>query len=77
MLKQNNTITKPYFDLKFQGIEEKFQRLEEKFQRLEEKLDWLIGRYRAHDEEHTLLNGKASDHSDRLEILEEKLGIVI
>ncbi|MEK7587920.1 MAG: hypothetical protein AAB457_03825 [Patescibacteria group bacterium] len=70
MLKQNNTITKPYFDLKFQGIEEKFQRLEE-------KLDWLIGRYRAHDEEHTLLNGKASDHSDRLEILVEKLGIVI
>jgi hypothetical protein len=62
MPKNNIYITKSYFD---EGIG-----------KLEEKLDWLIGKYKGHDDEHTLVNGKLSEHSDRLEVVEEKLGIV-
>lgn len=60
------------FDKKF---EEKLVPVEKKLIGIDEKLDWLIGKYKNHDEEHTLLNGKVSEHSDRLEIVEEKLGI--
>lgn len=61
MPKQNNFVSKTYFD--------------EKFNQIMEKLDWLIGKYKAHDEEHILLNGTTSDHSDRLEVIEERLKI--
>jgi len=40
-----------------------------------EKLDWLIGKYKSHDEEHTLLNGSVNDLTDRVEKVENKLGI--
>lgn len=65
MSKQSNYVTQEHFD----------EVIKEKFDQVMEKLDWLIGKYKAHDEEHTLLNGRVSDHSDRLEIIEEKLGI--
>ena len=62
MPKNNLYVTKAYFD--------------ERIGKLDEKLDWLIGKYKSHDEEHTLINGKLSEHSVRLEIAEDKLGIV-
>lgn len=61
MTDDNNLVTKKYFDQKIQDILE--------------KLDWLIGKYNTHDEEHTLINGQLSDHSDRLEVIEQKVGI--
>lgn len=61
MPKQNDSVPKKYF--------------EEKFNQVIEKLDWLIGKYNAHDEEHVLLNNKVSEHSDQLEVINNKLGI--
>ncbi|MEK7065493.1 MAG: hypothetical protein AAB961_00735 [Patescibacteria group bacterium] len=82
-LKQRSKIREQYgvftrgmledlFDKKF---EEKFETIRQRLVTVDEKLDWLIGKYKSHDEEHILVNGKLSDHSDRLEIVEEKLGI--
>ena len=65
MPNHNNYVTKEHFD----------QVIKEKFDKVMEKLDWLIGKYKGHDEEHTILNGRVSDHSDRIEVIEEKLGI--
>lgn len=62
------------FDKKF---EEKFGTISQKLQTVDEKLDWLIGKYQSHDEEHILINGKLSDHSDRLETIEERMGIAV
>lgn len=65
-----NYVTKDYFDLKL----EQFEKI---MNRILEKLDWLIEKYQGHDEEHILINGKLSDHSDRLETREEKMGITV
>ena len=65
MPKQNNYVTRKYFD----------KVIKEKFDKVMEKLDWLIGKHKAHDEEHTLLNNKVSEHSDQLEVINTKLGI--
>lgn len=62
-------LTKDYLD---QTLDAKLKELK---QSLEEKLDWLIGKYKSHDEEHTLMSGQLSEHSDRLEIIEQKVGI--
>lgn len=48
MSASNNYVTKEHFD----------HVIKEKFDKVMEKLDWLIGKYNAHDEEHILLNGK-------------------
>lgn len=74
MAKQNDYVTKTYFDEVIGKISEKLKKLD-KIDKISEQLDWLIGKYKAHDEEHTLLNGRVSDHSDRLEVIEEKLSI--
>lgn len=65
---RNDYITKSYFD-------EVIKKLDKKFDLVMQKLDWLVGKYKAHDEEHTLLNGQVSDHSDRIEVIEGKLSI--
>ncbi len=44
---------------------------------LNEKLDWLIGEYKKFDEEHALLGNRVSDHDDRLEEVEKRLGITV
>lgn len=62
------------FDKKF---EEKFGSMQKRLVTVDEKLDWLIGKYKSHDEEHTLISGSLSDHSDRLEVVEDKLGITV
>lgn len=67
MPKQNNIVTKNYLDTKLKELK----------QALDEKLDWLIGEYRKHAEEHILLSNKVSEHSDRLEVVEEKLDVGI
>lgn len=72
MTKQNDYVTKVHFDEVIGKISEKLKKLD----KMGEQLDWLVGKYQAHDEEHTLLNGKVSDHSDRLEVIEEKLTVV-
>ena len=69
MKKQNGYVTKIHFD-------QVIGKVDEKLDKMSEQLDWFIGKYQAHDEEHALLNGRVSDHSDRLEVVEEKLGIV-
>lgn len=56
-------------------IDELETRLGKKIDKLQEGMDWLIGKYRAHDEEHVLLNGRVSDHSDRIDVIERKLAI--
>jgi len=42
---------------------------------LNEKLDWLIGAYKKFDEEYTLLSDISSEHTERLNSIEKKLGI--
>jgi len=73
MPKQNNFVTREYFDEKFGQVEKKLKKLDW----ILEKLDWLIGKHRDHEEEHTLISGKLSEHSDRLEKVEDKLGITV
>jgi len=51
--------------------------MRKKLQNVDEKLDWLIGEYKKFEEEHTLVVNRVSDHNDRLEALEKKVGIVI
>ena len=42
---------------------------------MSDQLDWIVGKYKGHDEEHTLLNHRVSEHSDELELINAKLGI--
>ncbi|MCJ7826363.1 hypothetical protein MUP56_01960 [Patescibacteria group bacterium] len=49
--------------------------IKQKLDPLNDKLDWLIGAYKKFDEEHTLLNSRISNHEDRIEKVEKKLGI--
>ncbi len=71
MPRQDNVVTKQHFDEVIGKIQEKLAKLD----KVSEQMDWLVGKYRGHEEEHTLLNGKVSEHSDMLEIINEKLGI--
>lgn len=73
MSKQHDIVTKQYFDEVIENIQKKLSKLD----KLSEQMDWLIGTYKGHDEEHTLINGRLSENSDRLEIIEEKLSISI
>lgn len=73
MPKQNNFVTKDYFEEKFAKVMEKL----EKVDKISEQVDWLVGKYQAHEEEHTLLNNTVSEHSDNLEIINGKLGITV
>lgn len=73
MPKQNNFVTKDYFEDKFGKVMEKLDKLD----KISEQVDWLAGKYQGHEEEHTLLNNKVSEHSDNLEIINEKLGITV
>jgi len=45
--------------------------------KLDEKLDWLMGKYKDLDEEHILITGRLSENTDRLEIVEQRLGVVV
>ncbi len=45
--------------------------------KLDEKLDWLMGKYKDLDEEHILITGRLSENTDRLETVEQRLGIVV
>jgi len=62
-------------DLLDKKFEEKLSPVRQKLQGVDEKLDWLIGAYKKFDEELTLLSDRVSNHTDRLEIVENKLGI--
>ena len=63
MIDSDENVSKKYFD--------------EKINKLMEKMDWIIGKYRDHDQEHILLNNKVSEHSDNLELINAKVGIQI
>jgi prefoldin subunit 5 len=71
-----NYVTKEHFDEVIETINKKLEKLD-KLDKLSEQMDWLMGKYQSHDEEHTLLNNKVSEHSDNLEIINEKLGITL
>lgn len=74
---QSNYVTKDHFD---EVIKEKFDAVWDKLKKLDkvsEQMDWLIGKYRDHEEEHTLVNNKLAEHSDNLELINTKLGIQI
>jgi hypothetical protein len=73
MVKQPTFVTTEHFDEVIGTVQEKLTKLD----KLSDQMDWLIGKYKSHDEEHTLLNGQVSEHSDRLETIEEKLHITI
>ncbi|MFH0749841.1 MAG: hypothetical protein V1917_02925 [Candidatus Gottesmanbacteria bacterium] len=66
-------LTKSHFDEVIEKIEKKVEKLD----KMSEQLDYLVGQYRGHEEEHTLLNNKVSEHSDNLEIINGKLGITL
>lgn len=53
------------------------EKLAKKYDNIMVKMDWLIGEYKKHDEEHVLLNNRLSNHNDRLEKIEEKIGISV
>lgn len=43
--------------------------------KLDEKLDWLIGAYKKFEEEQTLLSHRVSEDGERLEVIEQRIGI--
>lgn len=67
-------VTKNHFDEVIDEINTKLKKLD-KIEVVIEKLDWLMGKYRDHEEEHTLLNHRVSEHSDQIEEINNKLGI--
>ena len=69
----NDSVTKSHFDEVIEKIEKKFNKID----KMSEQLDWLVGKYQGHEEEHTLLNNKVSEHTDNLEIINGKLGITL
>lgn len=80
MIKKAVYITNERFEESMGQIDAKFVTVLEKLKKLDwiaEKLDWLIGKYKGHDEEHILVTGRLSDHSDRLETIEERMGIIV
>lgn len=65
------------FDERFEEQENKLKKfVKEQIHTLDEKLDKIIGMFRKFDDEQTLQAGKLSDHEDRLEVVEGKLGIL-
>lgn len=46
-------------------------------QSLEEKLDWIIGEYKKHDEDHTLISGKLSELEERMDTVEKINNVVV
>lgn len=76
MANQSNFVTKQHFDEVIEKIHEKLNKLD-KLDKLSEQMDWLIGKYEAHDQEHELLNYRVSEHSDNLETINQKLGIQV
>jgi hypothetical protein len=58
-------------------VEKQFTESDEKHDRRYDKimnsLDWLVGAYKKFDEEHTILSGRVSDHTDRIEELERSV----
>ena len=69
-------VTKLHFDEVIETINKRLEKLD-KLDKLSEQVDWLVGKYQDHEEEHTLLNSKVSEHSDNLEIINGKLGITV
>lgn len=51
--------------------------LRSELHKLDEKLDWLMGKYKDLDEEHILITGRLSENTDRLETIEQRLGIAV
>ena len=77
MLKQTDYVTKDHFDEKMNRVDEKFNTVDKKIDQVIEKLDWLMGKHKAHEEEHILLTNKVAEHSDNLELINAKLGIQV
>ncbi|KKR00259.1 MAG: hypothetical protein UU15_C0042G0003 [Candidatus Levybacteria bacterium GW2011_GWC2_40_7] len=72
----NNYVTKSHFDEVIGTINKKLEKLD-KIDKMSEQIDWMVGKIQGHEEEHTLLNNTVSEHSDNLETINGKLGIVI
>ena len=51
--------------------------LHSELHKLDEKLDWLMGKYKELVEEHTLFTGRLSENTDRLETIEQRMGITV
>lgn len=73
MTKKHTYVTEERFDDTMNRIEKKLETLDW----IKEKLDWLVGKYKGHDEEHILVTSRLSDHSDRLETIEQRTGIMV
>lgn len=69
----NDYVTKSHFDEVIGTINKKLEKLD----KLSDQMDWLVGQYRNHTEEHELINNRLSKHSDNLEAINQKLGITI
>lgn len=77
-------VTKVHFDNTMSGVNTKFDAtnarldsVDARFDSVIEKLDWLIGAFKRLDEEHVVLSSKVSEHTDNLEIINEKLEIQV
>jgi hypothetical protein len=63
-------VTKDHFD-------KTIELTNEKINKILENVDWLVGAYKKFDEEHTILSDKVSNHSDKLDKIEETLRIQV
>lgn len=65
-----------YINLRLEPIDLKLLKLNSIDQRLDKiliNLDWLVGKYKKFDEEHTILTGKYSEINQRIDRHEEKI----
>lgn len=58
-------------------VDKKIDVLDKKFDKLFERLDWFTGKYTQFEEEQKLLSGKTAEFEERMEKIEERVGIVI
>ncbi len=80
MAKQNDLVTVKLLDQRFSEHDESLKTfvksfVREELHKLDEKLDKIIGMFKKFDEEQSLQAEKLSDHEDRIEVVEEKVGI--
>lgn len=55
------------------ALQENFNKLNTQMTKFYDLIDGVMGDFKKFDEEQTLLSGRVSDHTDRLEKIEEKV----
>lgn len=65
-----------YIDQRLKPIEQKLTEFDDFKDQVLSRLDWLIGRYKKFEDEHSILTGRYSDVQVRLDSHDKRIGIL-